>query len=281
MPVDRFGTRAEIIMDSGAVVKRLNPGQLYEQYVNATSDQVARRVVELMHQGNQDAAWKYLMDYYGVVSPEMRDLCIRELNTPELITNHLTSIINSPLSVWMKPDNVNLGLPLVEGLKEHFPLEFGPVTYRGRSGKMVTTKSPVIIGSTYLYLLEANPESWSAVATAKLQHFGIPAITKSKDKYATPSRENPIRLTGEAEVRLITANVGGDVARELLDMSNCPELHKAQVAAILAAEHPTNINKLPTVPKIGNRALMYVNHVLECGGIRMVYKEYQDESHTS
>ncbi len=41
MPIDAEGNRADIIMDGDSIVKRMNVGALYEQYVNATSRTVA------------------------------------------------------------------------------------------------------------------------------------------------------------------------------------------------------------------------------------------------
>ena len=87
--------------------------------------------------------------------------------------------------MWIPTDNpVNL-VEMIKSIRNEFPAHFGPITYRGRSGNLVKTVTPILIGSLYVMLLKTGSE-WSAVSSAKLQHFGIPTKSNS-DKHSTTS----------------------------------------------------------------------------------------------
>jgi len=278
MPVDQWGNRADVIMDGVSVVKRQNVGQLYEQYVNATSAMVTRHLIEFKEKGVPlKVQWDYILGYYKLVSPCMYDVVANAITTPIRQQEHLDEVYKDGIYLWIPTDSPNLGEELIRGLKEHYPLEFGPIKYRGRSGNVVTTKDPIIIASKYMMLLEAIPDNWSSVATAKLQHFGICAKLTNSDKYSSPNREQPVRIAGEAEIRLLIATIGPEAAAEFLDGSNSPATHKAVVRKILSSESPTNITEIvdrTKIPRGNSRSVVYVKHILKCGGIELIDSEY-------
>lgn len=145
----------------------------------------------------------------------------------------------------------------------------GPVTYRGRSGNIVTTVANILIGSMYVVLLEKTGSDWAAVSSAKRQHFGLLAKLTNADKYSLPWREQPTRLLAEAEVRLLTAIVGSDITADLLEIPNSPTASKAIVRALLEANKPTSIKQVldrKKVPRGGSRSIGFVKHMLECAG---------------
>lgn len=60
-----------------------------------------------------------------------------------------------------------------------------------------------------------------------------------------------------------------------MDQSNNPTVHKEITANILRAPQPTNIPKVidrDKFPLGQGRNILFVTHVLECAGIRFVYK---------
>ncbi|MDR3392235.1 MAG: hypothetical protein P4L77_10935 [Sulfuriferula sp.] len=89
MPVDEDGNRADIVMDGNSTNSRMNLGRLQEQYMNAASRDVRKRIcarlgldvnmpalqtkieqLESSQPGIVDEAWNYLMGYFRIVSPE-------------------------------------------------------------------------------------------------------------------------------------------------------------------------------------------------------------------
>ena len=61
MPVNEFGERAEICLNSLGVVNRLNPAQIKEQYVNFMSNNVVRIMkTKTSYQEKADLFFEYL-----------------------------------------------------------------------------------------------------------------------------------------------------------------------------------------------------------------------------
>lgn len=270
MPTDKDGNIAEIIFDSDSIIKRMNLGVLYEQYVNATSRDISKQVRYMVKDrtpSNYKEAWALVKSYYEIISPKMVDL----LESPEYtksMDDHIDNIVKNGIYLWLPTDNPIDSVEAIKKLRETFKICLDKVTYEG-----VLTEKPVLIGSIYILLLEKTANDWSAVGSSKLQHFGIPAKITQADKYSSPGRNSPIRILGESEVRLMNATVGSDVVADLLDQSNSPATHKAIVDAILKSDKPTGEYSLLDRKKIpvGNaRGLQFVKHVAECGGVKFV-----------
>lgn len=277
MPVDLDGNRAEIIMDGDSTTKRMNIGRMYEQYINATSRHVSNVIRDGMKSPTPETViqlWNYLIEYYKIVSPRMYDI----ITGPQYLQQpryHLECVAKDGIYLYLPTDNPAYSPDIIEQLREKYPITIGPVSFIGRSGNKVTTKSNVLIGSLYCVLLEKTGGDWSGVSSAKLQHYGIPARLTRQDKHSLPGRANPVRVAGESEVRLLSAVLGGDTVAELMELSNDPAAHKHLVANILRADQPTNIDEIidrNIVPRGGSRSQVYVKHALQCAGIEF-YKQ--------
>lgn len=298
MPVDDDGNMVDLIMDGDSAIKRMNLGRLYESYFNAASRDVSRKVREALGvprkidleildeeerrrqvvehlktvpQEKIEEAWRYLNLYYGSVSPWMRE----KLESPEYKgtpLSHVTDICVNGVYLWLPTNNPVSYPEVVKVIRDHFPPFESPVTYAGG----VRTTKPVIIGSLYILLLEKTGTDWSATASSKLQHNGIPSKVSNSDKFSTPARNNPVRIMGEAEVRLFNAVVGSAVSADLLDQSNNPVTHKTIAEKLLRSNKPTAQKKIldrKEVPLGNSRSLQFVKHVLECAGIRIVREQ--------
>lgn len=319
MPIDEEGNRADIIMDGDSTIKRMNVGRMYEQYLNATSRTVTNHVRAMFGgptQAELDAerygwltpeqaatlpakkqamataiaqlqrgqlkdqakqAWEYLLGYYQITSP----LMYQEMTTGTSTNpaQHTQAILEDGVYLFFPTDNPVYYPDMVSQMRERYPVHRGPVSYVGDSGRRCTTRANVLLGSLYIMLLEKTGDDHSGVASAKTQHFGIPACLTKYDKHSSASRSNPVRIAGESEVRLMAATIGGDKTAELLDLSCSPASHKAVCRAILRSANPTAI---PLIidrnenPMGGNRPLSFANHMLECGGLQFYVPDVQD-----
>ena len=280
MPVGQNGLRADVIMDPISPVKRINLSQLYEQYVNATSHMVTCVVRDLMANGEHQQAWEYLKEYYSVVSPPMIQTINEVLNNDRRIATHLDIIAAEGIYLYLPVDSIHIGPKLIQDLRTKFPVDIQPVTYSPDGVNQVTTIDPVLIGSKYMMLLEAAPDNWSSVSTAKLQHHGLPAKASKSDRYGSPNRELPVRIMGEDEVRLLNAALGSDVTADLLDRSASPTTQKAIIRSILNSDKPSNVESNVNrrkFPMDNARPLVYVKHLLSCAGVKFVRGTYDHE----
>lgn len=276
MPVDRWGNRAEVIVDADSTVKRMNIGRWYEQYINACGEYVRKQLPALLGKATPseiDAAWAVMDTHYRTVSPPMYEIIQKDIKTPQRKLEHLQEVIKDGVYIYLPTNSPKTNLQVCLDLEKLYPDLAGPVMYRDARGEYVTTVSNVLIGSMYMLLLEKTGNVWAAVDSSKLQHFGIPAKLTNEDKYSAPGREQPVRVFGESEVRSVAAIAGGDVVADILDQTNNPLNHKAIIDTILHADKPTNIDKVidRRYYPIGNgRMQSYVHHFLECAGARFV-----------
>lgn len=275
MPVDASGNRAEVIMDDFATIKRMNIGRTVEIVINASGRATAIKVAEMLggrSTAEIDAAWEYLLGWFRIVSPlYVETLYASGAESRKL--QFLEDVANKGIYVWTPIHSPKSYQTVAEELKIHYPPCRGPVTYRGNSGVECTTVRPVMIGGLYIMLLEKIGNTWSGVSSSLLQHFGIPAKLTNHDKHSRPGRENPIRITGETEIRLIASHCSPDTAAEILDRSNNPETHRAVLRSILTAPQPGNIESIidrAKVPRGNGRVVSYVRHIAECAGFEIV-----------
>jgi len=295
MPVDEAGNSADIIMDPNSTISRMNIGRLYEQYINAASRDVAKQIrfelgieqgdkhagrkieeIEKVNPALVDKVWNYLMGYYAIVSPKQYGWFANKQYTKPR-AEHLGKIVETHIYLYMPPDNEPESVDIINELQKHYRPTYGPVSYVGNSGKRVTTKNPVRVGSMYIILLEKIGDDWTAVSSGKLQHFGVLSQVTNTDKYATPTRNQAIRAWGESEVRIGVSYVGPEFVADMMDRNNNPATHRMILESILEADKPTAIRMAVdrnVIPLGGAKPLQLVKHIAETGGWRFVYRDY-------
>jgi DNA-directed RNA polymerase beta subunit len=268
MPIDADGNRAELIMDGLSAIKRMNVSRCMEQYLNACSRDVSKKVRAMVEAGDaKEAINNYLLPYYQIVSPRMVVL----VSENGMVTDeHIESVVKDGIYLWQPTDNEVEPMDVIKQLNAKYPPTFGPVSYRGMSGIVKRTANDVLIGSMYIMLLEKTGRNWAGVASSKLSHFGTPAKLTSADRHSSPGRNQPIRF-GESEGRLFVAMVGGQETAELFDRTNNPVVRKAIQERILREAKPTAINEIvdrKKYPSGNGRILSLVRHFGECAGWR-------------
>jgi hypothetical protein len=290
MPMDSKGNRAEVAIYGGSTMRRLNFGRLYEQFINAAARDLVHRLREsagmlpnvkptqVMVQNLRrspevvDNIFETLMRFYEIVAPLQKDMLV---NDPDRY-RHVASVLMDGHYLFIPPNNpvdlIAMGNELANG---EFRPHYGPVTYTNSAGQHVTTRKSVLIGDLYMFCLEKIGDDWSGVASTKTQQFGLPAKLNNSDKLSTPGREQPVRSMGESETRSYICVVGAHWTNELLDQTTNPMAHNFGVDNIVSAAKPTNIPKLVdrnVIPYGGSRPVGLYQHLLECRGLKFVYK---------
>lgn len=297
MPVDKNGKRADIVMDSGANINRMNLGRLTELYIGAACQdlsevlrkqmgiekQPAKKAIKLIQQLRQTQP-----GLIENVRLTMLDF-FRQVNETQL--NHYAKY---PVEEWdsiiadMVENDIYLYLPsnskkplteIVKDIEKTYPPTYGPVTFIGRRGNRVTTVDNCRIGPLYIMLLEKISDDWSSVSSGKLQHFGVLSPMTKSEKFSFPFRNSPVRTIGETEGRIFAGYAGREAIAEMMDRSNSPTTHSHVYMNILKADRPFEINEAVdrnSVPLGGAKPIQLFKHIAMVNGYEVVYEPPQE-----
>lgn len=315
MPQDEAGNVCDIAMDPLSTINRMNPARLYEQYFNGarrdtwkhlcktylgvnpgTDANEAYESIKHLPENTLVDAWQYLMGFYAIMSPIQRgwfnsgsriNLCgvipsDGEVHSDSAV-HYLADIVELGITIFYPTDNQVEPIDQVLELEDKYPQTYGPVTYKGNSGEIFTTKQPIRIAPVYVILLEKTGDDWSAVSSSKRNHFGVPAKLTKQEKHTRPVRLQTTRGEGESEVRNEIAYVGTRYCAENSDRNNNPKTARMVVDSILDSNEPSNIENCVDRTKIGfsgARPLVIQNHLLMCMGVRFHYQPYVPYDYT-
>jgi hypothetical protein len=293
MPRDEFGNIADVVIFGGSTMRRSNYGRIYEHGFGATVRDLAQRIrveagferhgtltkqelrsnPKANDQAFIDYAFNEFQELWWIIAPTMHDIMKDHPNRKEYIHEVMEqgfSYIFTPID-----DPTHLPTAMDTVINSRFRPNHTPVTLMGPNGKEITTKDKVLIGPLYMMLLEKIGDDWSAVASVKVQQFGLPSKLNNNDRSSTPGRESAIRSFGESETRSYNCTVGPEATMELLDQTNNPLAHTNVINSILTAECPTNIDRAvdrAKVPFGNSRPVALLDHMLEMRGIEFVYE---------
>lgn len=263
---DKFGTVIDIFIDPLTTNDRMNPGRFYEQYFNAYSDQVIRKIKPL----RPSDAFKMLMDYYRILSPFQYNLVggtcagddVKEFNHVDWVKRH-------GIEVTMPQNTKDMGPEQVNRLENWEPLDYGPIEYTDLAGNRQLTYDDIIVGSIYVVMLEKIGDDWSTSSVSTNTHFGLPSKINYIDKHSNPVRNQAVRILGESEIRIMLAYMKPEVVKTLLMLSSNPSVTRHAVNAIL--DYDGNSGAIDDL-KIDmnelneNRAVQYIRQVMYCYG---------------
>lgn len=310
MPVDEQGNRTHIIMDDIATINRMNLGRLYEQYINASSRDYVKKLCGILNmappdingprlggrtlnmaertaikqmvlQGNPDVMqwWDGFKRLVGIVNPVLQKEFYEQYvdKNPEAIAEHIASIVEDGIYHY-HPTSAEPELPdMLRRLRDEFPAHKSRLTFIGNTGKKVTTRFPILVGSMYFMLLEKTGDDWNAVSSGRLQSYGILSQINNQDKHSSPWRQQAIRAWGETETAIANSYLGWKPIAVIIDRNNNIDTHRACVTDVLTSPYPTNIEYAGVNgPKTlgGAKPLQLVNHLAMCNGWAFKYQPY-------
>ncbi len=294
MPVDAHGNSADIVVDDASPVNRSNLGRLYYHYFASASREVQYQLKQNLGVIGKTSkeylstldptilieAYKYILSFYKIVDEVEYQYYLNNLTDEEKI-EHIAFVINNEVYVNFPIEtDKNTKEVVIELEKQIKPLR-GPVTYRGDSGKLVTTKTPVRIAPIYMMLLEKITDNYSSVSTGKLQVTGVLAGLNKTDRHRNPYRNTPVKWLGETENRLMGSYCDAEVIAEIIDRSNSSITQENMVRTILEADQPTNIDVLidrEVIEYGGSKPIQLVRHMANCAGFDIVYEPEEMEN---
>src|SRR5574343_1099634 len=78
MPIDSQGVRADIVMDAGSTINRMNLGRLYEQYFGSAAQHLSRNIRQMLNIP-EGLNYSDTMKRVRKVDPQIRDQTYRHL----------------------------------------------------------------------------------------------------------------------------------------------------------------------------------------------------------
>lgn len=278
MPVDADGNVADIIMDGGSIVNRLNPSRTYEIDINASFARTRKRIIESINQDksreNYLRNFEWLLEAYEIVTPRFAEL-VRRIDP----VKHINEVIKDEIYLWIPTDNPRRPDLMIKELLSKYPKCHGKILLTNDDGSKVWSENEATIGKQYVIILEKTGEEYSAVASPVLQHQGIPGKLTKADKQSSPGRPQATRITGETEGRLINSLAHHDGLFMLLDIANSPTTHRAVCRTLLTHPTPTYVDKIvdrEKYPRGENRIVRIGNNGLFAGGFMFQYKPVED-----
>ena len=303
MPVDVDGNSADIVMAPHAPLNRETPSLLFEMYFAGTvmkATQTIRKLLGITENDTQwqrkvrevhereparfKEAWDHWVGLTEILSPEHH---YRILTSPEYtqlggnaLEYFLDALLDPVMTLYIPPENPRNFVWAVKTIeKSEYRPPYGPVQYRGYSGRLSTTLEPIRIAPVHYVMLEKITDDGSAVASSKTQIHGFLAQVTNRDKYSSPLKGNPTRVGSETDIRNITAFAGEEAVAELMDRNNSVLTRRHIQRDIVATQHPTQIPVIVDRTKIpygGSKPLQILKNVALCGGYKYTYHPYKE-----
>lgn len=270
MPVTEDGRQVDIIVYAKGAAARLNPGQFFEHYINATGYYIHKDMVEMIDGGKIDKAWNHFMNFLEIVAPDMHRNALTL--TPTERSQTIEKIYDHGIYLTIPAGSPHMTIENMMRMRAYRAPLKTRLTYTNLVGRVETTRVPVLVGAMQYMVLDKLDHKPMAISGVLRQHHGLPAAQNKSTKYLRPTKENPPRVGGENEVRSFVSIMGGDAAAEYRNVSANPEAHRIAVRRIYMAENPAAVPSVYDRPEPGMpaqhpaRSLQVVRHIDECAG---------------
>lgn len=298
MPVDKYGNRAEIVMDSNATPARMNLARSYIQYFSGTSREVKRLTIEELKVIQANKGLKNILEALESLNlEETKHLFRHILAVCKIIDNEqyqaystLTNIkdikevlhetITKEFYIYHKVTNKKNSYAIVNELRNSIyrpPIED---IILNRDGELIPSKNKMLIAPLYMFLISKTSDGYLSAASSKTNHYDLPVGISKVDKSRVPFRRTPTKILSETETRLYGSFTPDErFLIELKDRASSPETHKVAYKNILTAPKPTNIDILidrSVVPYGNDSALKLTESILNAAGLGLEYSPDKD-----
>lgn len=305
MPTDRFGNIADVVMSNIAPMNRMSASVPFEQYYHYKADETEREIKRIISElGRTDAgyqaAYERALSYYKIIVRMFHDAIVSRPRDRQFIRDHVDDILASGLDMEFDSLNQNIGIDAIREMETAYPskyenavryagftgteeewnatpqgqLRLGPVTFMNEQGEMETSRSDIMVGSSYFLMLEHVGKSYSASMMPEAQVHGVPAKASKADRHSQPFHLASGRMYGEADVRSEIGQTNPRQVADQIDRVNNPHVQEEIMERLIASETPTNLDSIVDRDKhpIGEGLhLAFLRNHLYCAGAEMAY----------
>lgn len=240
MAMDDHGIRADVVIDPPSIMNRMNPSQIYQQFLCRGALLIQQRIQNMPWQ----EAYDLIMSYIGDINPKWREV---------VEATHQSDIQKQDLVEESKKKGIQLQVsPFQEGIDTEFILKLAekynidktPVTFKVKQAdgtlRTIRTKQAVMIGPEYIHVLYKMPHQ-STAGFGYVNQYHSPvrpsAFAKTQDPYARTT----IRA-GEDEGRNIVMGAGAETATRILGLyANTESAVSSLIRHLLFDKDPMNL----------------------------------------
>ncbi|EPU3829025.1 hypothetical protein ACVWU4_001006 [Campylobacter coli] len=281
MPVDKNGNRADIIMEPGSVVNRMNPGRVYEQYIAGMSRKCQYLITSKYGKDISKYTEDMVNDSYNIILGLVKILDTEQYDAYNRVTDINTKLeivkeaIEKEVYLYYKVSSKKKPYEIVNEAKDTI---YRPCidTYTFKEeGKEFTSIHPCCIAPVYTILINKTSENFLAASAVRLNHFFIPISVGNNNKYSLPYKLTLVKNCSETEGRLFGGYATSSKAlAELKDRANNPDTLKIMYSKLLRCDNPATIHTLidrRTYPYGGDAALAFMRKLINSAGIDFMY----------
>lgn len=276
MPVDDTGRRASIVLDPVSVFNRMNPSQLYEQYINCTAEFVAGKMREMVIAGGDyTSAFNYAIEFLNDINSNYAAEVAKHHATPYKQQELVNEILQDGFYIQVPPFLKGIDQDLILKLKEKYGTLKTPVTFtlpdENNIPRTYRSDRPVMIGYEYWYLLYKMPHMRSS-GIGYVNQFHTPVRASPLAKMQYPFSQTPLRI-GEDEVRNIVMTSGVEAAAHILGAyANSPTAVENLAHHLYFDRHPSQLKEIDlSLDEIikTNAIVGVTKHMFSCVGINI------------
>jgi len=244
MPVDQFGRRVEIILNPCSVVKRSNPGQLYELELNFIASRVAEQI---KHIADINKKYNHLLKFFQMVDPEYAAYFANVYNMTPVESRKLLfkDVESGNIYVRQHPFN-NIEFEGLKQLYKTFNIKPQKVTVKKQTPwgiKEYKSKNAIVVAPAYMMILKHTTDNkFSVVSIGDTDAKGLPLKVSNKKNSAI--RKTPIKF-GTMETGLGILKAGPEIIKRFLAASGLNIKHREDVASMLLTNNPYQCHDIP------------------------------------
>ena len=276
MPIDEHGVSADIILLDEASGNRMNTGRDAEQATNAASTRLRVELQKLLEKNpsneSYDHAFARIRRFYQIIDPASA----LRIDCHPYPHRHVDHVLKHGIFPQRQLISATGPADTIRLLDKEYDIRGTRITFRNYDGKMVTTRHTALIAPLYMYVLEKVADSAAAVASARMQHFNIPANPSNIDKLSSPNRDNATKILGETETRIIVTHTEPYTLAELFDQTTNIVSHTETMFAILEAKNCMQIKKAvdrDLIPLTGGRISAHTRMMISVSGIKLINRK--------
>jgi len=257
MPIDQFGRRVEVILNPCGVIKRSNPGQLFELELNFIATRVVDQVKKM---GDIHKKYNHLHKFFSMVNTMYGEWFERTcaMMGPDWMNAAIKDIEKNGICLRVPPfrdpktDTVdgdvhlNVTFESLKQLYKTFNVKPQRVKVKKRTPwgiKEYESKNAVIVAPSYMMVLKHTTDNkFSVVSIGDTDTKGLPLKVSGKKTSAV--RKTPIKF-GTMETGLGILKAGPEMIKRFLAASGLNIKHREDVASMLLTSNPFETHNIP------------------------------------